>query len=425
MKQKRGSIQSYGSISDVEGYEPILDGSDYDEDEDLNGNLTSWMNHESVALIGEPKCNKLKFFPATAIMVASMTGVGVLAFPNTFVNAGGCLEGIFFQLPFLFMAWVTLIAIGMVVKRHNVDEYEEMIISIFGDKVGQICRFFLFVYCMGNCIAYNLITIDQGRAFLQKAPYCAPLMTLILVPFIGAKNVAFLKYSGYVSIAAMVVLSFVVGLDYFMISDFEESPRAEIPDPDFSTMFSTFPIFCFAYQAHLSSVKIYRRIERPKMFPYISALALFICFCLYNLTGIFGLLTYGGKIDAEMLNSYPLDDIPIYFARLGIIGCVSGAYPVFTIMGRELLHKSDDTKYRYSFAVCWYIVTLVGAIYLPDFDLASKVIGSMAALLIFVFPGLALIVTYVERKLYRAILGTCFATLGVFLFFYSFLTAFY
>ena len=46
---------------------------------------------------------------------------------------------------------------------------------------------------MGNCIAYNLITIDQGRAFLQKAPYCAPLMTLILVPFIGAKNVAFLK----------------------------------------------------------------------------------------------------------------------------------------------------------------------------------------------------------------------------------------
>ena len=48
---------------------------------------------------------------------------------------------------------------------------------------------------MGNCIAYNLITIDQGRAFLQKAPYCAPLMTLILVPFIGAKNVAFLKVS--------------------------------------------------------------------------------------------------------------------------------------------------------------------------------------------------------------------------------------
>ena len=78
----------------------------------------------------------------------------------------------------------------------------------------------------------------------------------------------------------MVVLSFVVGLDYCLIIDLEQKPP--VPEPDFSTMFSTFPIFCFAYQAHLSSVKIYRRIERPKMFPYISALALFICFCLYN-----------------------------------------------------------------------------------------------------------------------------------------------
>ena len=38
MKQKRGSIQSYGSIPNVEGYEPIPDGSDYEEDEDINGN---------------------------------------------------------------------------------------------------------------------------------------------------------------------------------------------------------------------------------------------------------------------------------------------------------------------------------------------------------------------------------------------------
>lgn len=38
MKQKRGSIQSYGSISNVEGYEPIPNGSDYEEDEDINGN---------------------------------------------------------------------------------------------------------------------------------------------------------------------------------------------------------------------------------------------------------------------------------------------------------------------------------------------------------------------------------------------------
>jgi len=225
----------------------------------------------------------------------------------------------------------------------------------------------------------------------------------------------------------MFVLATTVFADYLLLDDELLGLKKEdhlIPPPNFTQLFSTFPIFCFAYQAHLSSVKIYRRIEKPKQFPYISALALFICFTLYNVTGIFGMATFGRVVDPEMLNSYPLTDVPMYFARIGIIGCVSGAYPVFTITGRELLHKSDDIKYRYIFACIWYVITLVGALYLPDFDLASKIIGSMAALLIFVIPGLALIIAYVERKLYRAILGTFFATFGVFLFFYSLLTAF-
>ena len=115
----------------------------------------------------------------------------------------------------------------------------------------------------------------------------------------------------------------------------------------------------------------------------------------------------------------------MYFARLGVVGCVSGAYPVFSIMARDLLYKSECPKFRYGFAVGWYAISLIGAMTLPGFDLASKVIGSMAALLIFVFPGLALIVTYVDRKLYRAILGTLFAAFGVFLFWYALLSAFY
>ena len=85
------------------------------------------MRHESVALLGEPESEKLSFFAATAIMVASMTGVGVLTFPGTYAASGGALNGILLQLPFLVLSWVTLIAIGMLVKRLNVDEYEEML----------------------------------------------------------------------------------------------------------------------------------------------------------------------------------------------------------------------------------------------------------------------------------------------------------
>ena len=85
------------------------------------------MRHESVALLGEPDSDKLGFFPAVCIMVASMTGVGVLTFPATYVKAGGVLNGILLQFPFLALSWVTLIAIGMLAKRLNVDEYEDML----------------------------------------------------------------------------------------------------------------------------------------------------------------------------------------------------------------------------------------------------------------------------------------------------------
>lgn len=167
------------------------------------------MRHESVALLGEPESEKLSFFAATAIMVASMTGVGVLTFPGTYAASGGALNGILLQLPFLVLSWVTLIAIGMLVKRLNVDEYEEMLkgkwserdvlsalkpsSAVFGDKVATVTRGFLFVYCLGNCIAYTLITLEQGASFIQHYPSLAPIMTLVLIPFIAAKNVAILK----------------------------------------------------------------------------------------------------------------------------------------------------------------------------------------------------------------------------------------
>ena len=49
----------------------------------------------------------------------------------------------------------------------------------------------------------------------------------------------------------------------------------------------------------------------------------------------------------------------MYFARLGVVGCVSGAYPVFSIMARDLLYKSDSPKFRYGFAVGWYAISLI------------------------------------------------------------------
>ena len=86
---------------------------------------------------------------------------------------------------------------------------------------------------------------------------------------------------------------------------------------------------------HMSSVKIYRRVEHPKAYPYITLVAFILTFILYNVISAFTIMTFGADIDPDMLNSYPAADIPMYFGRLAILGCVTGAYPVFTLLGRK------------------------------------------------------------------------------------------
>jgi len=230
----------------------------------------------------------------------------------------------------------------------------------------------------------------------------------------------------------MLVLATTVTIDYFLLP-FEGVPLVNdtvlsstwiepewIPAPTFSGIFGSFPIFCFAYQGHMSSVKVYRRIEHPKSYPWITACAFFICFILYNICGTFSVLTYGPAVDPDLLNSYPMTDIPMYCARIGILGCVMGAYPVFTLLARDMAYKSNNYKYRYGFATIWFIVAVISAYFIPDFRIVSGVIGSMAALLMFVFPGLALMVSFTNRKFYRCILGLFFVVFGTFLFGFSF-----
>lgn len=408
-------------------------GSEYEVDIDyeVSQRVSSWANHESEPLLYEPEETKLKFFPAMAIIVASMTGVGVLAFPSAFVLAGGCVNAILLQLPFLALAWVTMNAIGLVIRKYDVDEYEHMVSAALGERTGQICKVFFFVYCLANCTAYCLVIIDQGKAFFYFLPELAPLIAVVLFPFSCVENVAFLKYSGYVSISAMLVLVATVIMDYFLLPMDSEiivnatlaipNPHPEsIPDPDFSSMFSSFPIFCFAYQGHMSSVKVYRRIEHPKKYPWITACAFLVTFVLYNTCSVFAVMTYGATIDPDMLNSYPLTDIPMYCARIGIIGCLMGAYPVFTLLARDMLYKSNNPRFRYCFSSVWFICALGAAMVIPDFQMASAMIGSLAALLMFVFPGVALLVSFTNRKFYRCLLGLFCVVFGTFLFGFAF-----
>ena len=49
----------------------------------------------------------------------------------------------------------------------------------------------------------------------------------------------------------------------------------------------------------------------------IAIAAISICFCVYTLTGLFGFLTFGIKVDADIIKSYEATNVLVVVARVG------------------------------------------------------------------------------------------------------------
>ena len=80
-----------------------------------------------------------------ALLVSSMAGIGVLSFPLGFVYAGGILNGVLIQIPFLIFCWITINAIGMIARKHNCDEYEDIVAAVLGSKIDKIIKVIFFI----------------------------------------------------------------------------------------------------------------------------------------------------------------------------------------------------------------------------------------------------------------------------------------
>jgi sodium-coupled neutral amino acid transporter 7/8 len=99
-------------------------------------------------------------------------------------------------------------------------------------------------------------------------------------------------------------------------------------------------IYIIPLQCHLSSVQVYAGLKRRSIraFTIIAIISVFICLCIYTLTGVFGYLTFStretGCIASDILRSYCPRDVMVDVARvlMGVIMVTS--YPILTFCGR-------------------------------------------------------------------------------------------
>ncbi|KAI9537993.1 hypothetical protein NQZ68_019334 [Dissostichus eleginoides] len=174
-----------------------------------------------------------------------------------------------------------------------------------------------------------------------------------------------------------------------------------------ASMFSVIPTICFGFQCHEASIAIYSSMENQRLsnWVFISVVSMIFCLIIYSLTGVYGYLTFGKDVKADILMSYSSDDVLMIIARLLFGLSIITIYPIILLLGRSVIQdpllsrrrRRDgvvsaefESRSRIVLTVLWIAVTLLIATFVPDISKVISVIGGVSAFFIFIFPGLCL-----------------------------------
>ena len=186
----------------------------------------------------------------------------------------------------------------------------------------------------------------------------------------------------------------------------------------------------YVIQCHVSSVPVYAGLKRRSVRAYLPlvTVALVVCLVVYCITGVFGFLTYHRYtcIQSDILRNYCPQDPAIDVARVMLILVIITSYPILAFCGRyyhsyysvfdvclSLLRTALDSRVQQvlkqlaprlvgkleNYAVwervrlgaegtVWLLLSLLLALFVPQISLVINPIGGLAAILMFVFPGI-------------------------------------
>lgn len=159
----------------------------------------------------------------------------------------------------------------------------------------------------------------------------------------------------------------------------------------------------------------------------VVAVALSVCVLVYTITGVFGYLTFHGRARSDILRNYCPQDPAVDVARVMLMLVIVTSYPILAFCGRyihtshitlwykirslplppsrtaldyrvqQLLHQLIPNTAHLPWwervrlgveGTLWLLLSLLLALFVPEISYVINPIGGLAAILMFVFPGI-------------------------------------
>ncbi|XP_053479127.1 putative sodium-coupled neutral amino acid transporter 8a [Ictalurus furcatus] len=368
---------------------------------------------------------RLGFCGAVFIMLKSALGAGLLNFPWAFSRAGGVHSAVTVEMFSLIFLVSGLVILGYSSSISGQSTYQAVVGHLCGPAIGKLCELCFVFNVFMICVAFLVILADQLKKLSlsiyelitgstgNEMPhhwYTDQRFMLFLVclfailPLSIPKEIWIQKYTSALGTVAATYLTVAIVVRYYTraVPEGHLSPLYNSGMGFWASIFSVIPTICFGFQCHECCVAIYSSLENKKLSNWviISLLSMFICLVVYTLTGIYGYLTFGRNVAADVLMSYSGDDVLMIIARLLFGVSIITIYPIALLLGRLVIQdpflrhrvtESYETCIRVALTAVWIIITLLIALFVPDISKVISIIGGISAFFIFVFPGLCLI----------------------------------
>jgi len=384
------------------------------------------------------------------LIVNAALGAGLLNLPKAFDEAGGVLTAVGVQASLLVFIVLALMILAQTANINKSTTLQEVMFTCSGVWGRRATSTVVTVYCFGTCITFLIIIGDQfDRAFasLVGTDFCnswyfnrsfvMPISSLLVIlPMCYSKKIDFLKYASAFGVFIIIYVVALIIVEY-VSGDHIPGPVKASPN-HWTDVFGVIPVICFGYQCHVSVVPIYScmRHRNLKHFSVASITAIAICVMAYTVAATFGYLTFGSQVSEDILSNYDAQKPSVMIALVALGLKTFTTYPILLFCGREglsslikdsFVKEDSPTKERIrrsTIATVWFVTTVIIAIAIPNIGAVIHVLGSLAAIFIFVFPGVCLLqvtlmrdymtITMVSKL--KLILAFSFIILGFFLF---------
>jgi len=365
--------------------------------------------------------NDEKVFPVTGIEASFRSSLINLC--NTILGAG------MLGMPFAFAMTGIIFGAVLVILGGMAAAFGLYLLSVCASKLESESSFFsvakvtypsaafiidgaILLKCFGVGVSYLIVIgdlmpdamssffdINSDHLVNQRWFWITLVLGVVISPLCFLKRLDSLKFT---SVIALISVGYLFGIvvGFYLDRSFQKVDVSTLPLWRFSvTNFKAIPIFVFGFTCHQNLFSIYNELGRAnadkKIHPVIIA-SVSICFWIYMIIGLLGYLTFGDKVEDNILNSYP-KTTAVSVGRVALTILVTFSYPLQCHPARKsidniIFGRSPHIKYvklRYILeTACFIGLSFVIAFFFSGLNLVFGLVGATGSTTIcYILPG--------------------------------------